>query len=134
MKEQHPVIAQIEKADKAIVAEDFDTLLDIYTDDAILVVEPGRNAIGKVAIKKAFEAIAVFFKNGLQVSQEGLAVLESGETALVMANTVISAPNLPITTRKATYVFTKAKNGNWLCAIDNSYGHDVINAISEMST
>lgn len=63
--EIHPVITQIEKADKAIVAEDFDTLLDIYTDDAILVVEPGRNVIGKEAIRKAFEAIAVYFKNGL---------------------------------------------------------------------
>jgi len=89
LKEQHPVIAQIEKADKDIVAEDFDTFLDIYADDALLVVEPGRNTIGKVAIKKAFEAIAVFFKNGFRVSQEGLAVLESGETALVMANTAI---------------------------------------------
>lgn len=48
--EKHPVITQIEKADKSIVAEDFDTLLDFYTDDAILVVEPGRNAIGKDAI------------------------------------------------------------------------------------
>ncbi len=134
MTEQHPVLAQIEKADKAIVAEDFDTLLDIYTDDAILVVEPGRNAIGKVAIKRAFEAISVYFKNGLQVSQEGLAVLESGETALVMANTMISAPNLPTTSRKATYVFTKAKNCNWLCAIDNSYGHDIIGVMSKMST
>lgn len=126
--EKHPVITQIEKADKAIVAEDFDTLLDIYTDDAILVVEPGRNAIGKDAIRKAFEAIAVYFKNGLQVSQEGLTVLESGETALVLANTVISAPNLPTITRKATYVFTKAENGSWLCAIDNSYGHEIIGA------
>jgi ketosteroid isomerase-like protein len=52
--EKHPVINQIEKADKAIVAEDFDTLLDIYTDDAILVVEPRRNAVGKDAIRKAF--------------------------------------------------------------------------------
>jgi uncharacterized protein (TIGR02246 family) len=123
---QHPVISQIEKADKAIVAEDFDTLLDIYTDEAILVVEPGRNAIGKNAIRKAFKAIAVYFKNGLQVRQEGLKVLESGETALVLANTVISAPNLPTTTRKATYVFTKSANGDWLCAIDNSYGHEII--------
>ena len=126
MQEQHPVITQIEKADKAIVAEDLDTLLDIYTDDAILVVEPGRNAIGKDAIRKAFEAIAVYFKNGLQVSQEGLEVLEAGETALVLANTVISAPNLPTTNRQATYVFTKSKSGNWLCSIDNSYGHEVI--------
>ena len=123
---KHPVITQIEKADKAIVAEDFDTLLDIYTDDAILVIEPGRNAIGKDAIRKAFEAIAVYFKNGLQVNQEGLKVLESGETALALANTVISAPNLPTTTRKATYVFTKGENGHWLCSIDNSYGHEII--------
>jgi uncharacterized protein (TIGR02246 family) len=126
LKKQHPVIAQIEKADKAIVAEDFDTLLDIYTDDAILVVEPGRNVIGKNAIRKAFEAIAVYFKNGLQVKQEGLKVLESGGTALVLANTVISSPNLPTTTRRATYVFTKAANGDWLCSIDNSYGHEII--------
>lgn len=124
--EKHPVIIQIEKADKAIISEDFETLLDIYTDDAILVVEPGKNAIGKNDILKAFEAIAVYFKNGLQVQQEGLEILESGETALVLANTVISAPNLPTTTRKATYVFTKGANGDWLCAIDNSYGHEII--------
>ena len=126
MTEQHPIIAQIEKADKAIVAEDFDSLLDIYTDDAILVVEPVRNAIGKNAIRKAFEAIAVYFKNGLQVKQDDLKVLESVGTALVLANTVISAPNMPTTTRKATYIITKAANDDWLCSIDNSYGHEII--------
>jgi len=124
---QHPVVLQIEKADRAIVAEDFDTLLDIYTEDAILVVEPGRNAVGKKEIRKAFESIAVYFKNGLQVKQNGVEILESGETALVLANTIISAPNLPVTKRKATYVFNKALNGSWLCSIDNSYGHEIIN-------
>ena len=84
---RHPVEIQIEIADKAIVAEDFDLLMDIYTDDAILVIEPGRNAIGKSEIRKAFEAIAVYFKNGLQVEQKGMEVLESGDTALVLANT-----------------------------------------------
>ena len=123
---QHEVIKQIEKADRAIVEEDFNTLLDIYTDDAILVVEPKRNAIGKDAIRKAFEHIAVYFKNGLQVSQKGIEVLESGNTALVLANTVISAPNMPEVTRKATYVFNKDANGVWLCSIDNSYGHEII--------
>lgn len=123
---QHAVIKQIEKADRAIVEEDFDTLLDIYTDDALLVIEPGRNAVGKDAIRKAFEAIAVYFKNGLQVTQQGMVVLESGNTALVLANTVISAPNMPEITRKATYVFNKDDNGVWLCSIDNSYGHEII--------
>ncbi|UPR56528.1 DUF4440 domain-containing protein [Vibrio sp. ED004] len=89
----HPIIEQIRKADNAIVAEDFDTLLGIYTDDAILVVEPGKNAEGKAAIRTAFEAIAVYFKNGLQVKQDGMEILETGDTALVLANTVLSAPN-----------------------------------------
>ncbi|MBT0962820.1 YybH family protein [Denitromonas iodatirespirans] len=124
--DKHPVVAQIEKADAAIVAEDFDTLLDIYTDDAVLVVEPGRHAVGKDAIRKAFEAIAAYFKNGLQVSQEGMTVLASGRTALVLANTVISAPNVPTSTRKATYVFIQDTDGKWLCSIDNSYGHEIM--------
>jgi ketosteroid isomerase-like protein len=124
--DRHPIEIQIEKADRAIVAEDFDTLLDIYTDNAVLVVEPGRNARGKESIRKAFEVIAIYFKNGLKVKQNGMEILESGNTALVLANTEISAPNLSVTERKATYVFNKAPNGNWLCSIDNSYGHEII--------
>ena len=34
---RHPVELQIDKADKAIVAEDFELLMGIYTDDAILL-------------------------------------------------------------------------------------------------
>ena len=123
---QHPVQLQIERADRAIVAEDFDELMDIYTDDAVLVIEPGRNAVGKSEIRKAFEAIAVYFKNGLQVEQNGMEILESGDTALVLANTVISGPGFPSNKRKATYVFNKSPSGTWLCSIDNSYGHEII--------
>lgn len=104
----HPIVAQIENSDNAIVAEDFDTLPDIHTDDAILVIEPGKNAEGKAAIRKAFEAISVYFKNGLQVKQS-LEVVEAEDTALVLANTVVSAPNYPEVIRKATYVLTKVQ-------------------------
>lgn len=123
---RHPVQLQIERADNAIVAEDFNVLMDIYTDDAVLVIEPGRNAVEKSEIRKAFEAIAVYFKNGLQVKQNGMEILESGDTALVLANTVVSGPGFPATERKATYVFNKSASGAWLCSIDNSYGHEVI--------
>ena len=123
---KHPIELQIERADKAIVAEDFDTLLDIYTDNAVLVVEPGRNATGKPAIKTAFEKIAVYFKNGLQVRQKGMEILESGHTALVLAFTEVSAPDYFPVVRKATYGFEKSQDGTWLCSIDNSYGHDII--------
>ncbi|WP_207264705.1 SgcJ/EcaC family oxidoreductase [Desulfovibrio sp. Huiquan2017] len=123
---KHPVESQIEKADKAIVAKDFDTLKGIYTEDAILVVEPGRVVQGRDAISKAFEAISQYFKNGLQVKQNGMTILEAGDTVLVHANTIISAPNLPETERKAAYVFTKTPDGVWLCSIDNSYGNEIV--------
>ena len=131
--DRHPIERQIEKADNAIVSEDFETLLAIYTDDAVLVIEPGKNATGKEAIRNAFEKIAVYYKNGLQVRQNGMQILESGDTALVLAKTQISAPNIPVTERKATYVFHRTGDGEWLCSIDNSYGHDIIGADAEPS-
>ena len=123
---EHPIISQIKAADQAIMAEDFDTLLDIYTDDAVLVVQPGMNAVGKAQIRQAFEKIAVYFQHGLQVTHEALEILETGDTALVLANTIISAPDAEPTTRQVTYVFVKNSDDIWRCAIDNSYGHAIL--------
>src|SRR5215475_8937049 len=123
---RHPVELQIERADLAINREDFDTLMDIYADDAVLVVKPGMNAVGKVQIRKAMEAIAAYFKHSLDVRQAGMKILESGDTALVLAKTVVSASNMSTVERRATYVFKRHTNGSWLCTIDNSYGHDLL--------
>lgn len=122
----HSIELLIEKADKAVNQEDFDTLTEIYSDDAILVVKPGMNASGKAQIRKAFEAIAAHFNHALHVEQAGMKILESGDTALVLARTVVSADGMPPTTRNATYIFNKDKNGNWHCTIDNSYGHELL--------
>ena len=123
---KHPIELVIEKADTAIVQEDFDTLIDIYSADAVLVVKPGMNATGKVQIRKAFEAIATHFNHTLHVEQAGMKILEAGDTALVIAKTVVSASNMPATERSAIYVFKKIANGDWLCQIDNSYGHEFL--------
>jgi len=53
-------------------------------------------------------------------------ILETGDTALVLAKTLVSANNAPIIERKATYVFKRDKDNNWLCRIGNSYGHDLL--------
>jgi len=58
-----------------------------------------------------------------------MVVLESIDTALVLAQTVVSARNLPAATRKATYVFGKT-GGEWRCAIDNSYGDELLSGSS----
>ena len=125
---QHPIELLIEKADKAINEEDFDTVVDLYTEDAILVIEPGTNAVGKVEIRRAMEAIAAHFEHTLDARQAGMVILETGDTALVLARTLISAKNRPMLERKATYVFRKDARDRWLCAIDNSYGHEVLDA------
>jgi uncharacterized protein (TIGR02246 family) len=125
---QHPIALLIEKADKAINQEDFDTVVDLYAEDAVLVIKPGKNAVGKVQIRRAMEAIAAHFDRSLDVRQAGMVILETGDTALVLARTLVSAKNTPVTERKATYVFRKVPENRWLCAIDNSYGHEVLDA------
>ena len=124
----HEIELLIRKADTAINREDFETLIDIYADDAVLVIKPGMNAVGKEQIKKAFEAIAAHFEHSLDVKQAGMAILETGDTALVLAKTVVSAKKLPATERKATYVFKRGADNRWVCVIDNSYGHELLEA------
>ncbi|MEN8657129.1 SgcJ/EcaC family oxidoreductase [Marivita sp.] len=125
----HKVLRLIKQADKAITEEDFDTLMDFYADDAVLVVQPGQVARGKAQIKNAFIAIAKHFGNALTVTQGDAQVLEGADAALVIMETLLSIGNAegPIK-RRATYVFRKDHSGAWLCTIDNSYGTDLLDA------
>lgn len=129
---EHELKEFIKKCDTAIKQEDFDTLMNYYTDDAILVVKPGMIARGKEEIKKAFIAIAKYFNNSLVPTQGEMVILEAGDTALVLSQTLIAADKNELEysmDRKATYVFKKNSQGVWLCSIDNSYGTDLIKNI-----
>ncbi|WP_342538426.1 nuclear transport factor 2 family protein [Sporosarcina sp. FSL K6-1540] len=127
---EHELKEFIEKCDKAIKQEDFDTLKNYYTDDAILVVKPEMIARGKEEIKQAFIKIAKYFNNSLVPAQGEMIILEAGDTALVISQTLLDADKNETEysmDRRATYVFKKNSHGEWLCAIDNSYGTDLIN-------
>jgi len=127
---EHELKEIIKKCDNAIKQEDFDTLVNYYTDDAILVIKPGMIAHGKDEIKKAFIAIAKYFNNSIVQAQGEMIILEAGDTALVISQTLLTAnktDNEYSMDRRATYVFTKNSHGGWLCAIDNSYGTELIN-------
>lgn len=100
-----------------------------YTNDAILVVKPGMIARGKEEIKKAFIAISKYFNNRLVPTQGEMIILEAGDTALVISQTLLDTDKNESEfsmDRRATYVFKKNKKGDWLCAIDNSYGTELI--------
>ena len=86
---QHPIAPLIEKADKAINQEDFDTV-DLDAEDAVLVIKPGMNAVGKAQIRRAMEAIAAHFEGSLDVRQAEMVILETGDIALVPAKTLVS--------------------------------------------
>lgn len=115
----------IDEADLAIREERFDDLMNFYTDDAVLVVRPGLEARGKEAIKAAFIKIAAYFKNSVVPTQGKMCMLEAGDTVLVLSQTLLDADNKDTSEysmdRRATYVYRKV-DGQWLCAIDNSYG------------
>lgn len=127
---EHELKEFIKKCDTAIKKEDFDTLMNYYTDDAILVIKPGMIAQGKDEIKGAFIKIARYFNNSLVPTQGEMIILEAGDTALVISQTLLEADKNDSEysmERRATYVFKKNPQDEWLCAIDNSYGTDLIN-------
>ncbi len=125
----HPLKQLIQAADEAITAEDFDSLMEFYADDATLVVKPGMNASGKEQIRKAFVAIAAHFKNQLKVRQGRMEIIEGGDTALVIMETFLDTGDQnEAIVRRATYVFRKSETGRWLCAVDNSYGTSILDA------
>jgi uncharacterized protein (TIGR02246 family) len=122
----HPILARIHEADRLIVAEAFEPLMDHYTVDAVLIIKPGLEVRGREAIRQAMEKIAGFFAHGLQVTQQQMQVLEAGETALVLARTLVSAPGKEDELRHATYIYRREADGQWRCCIDNSYGHRIL--------
>ena len=119
----------IASADSAINREDFDRLMHFYSDDATLVVMPGKTVSGKDHLRKAFVAIAEHFNHSLEVTQGEMVVIEAGDTALVIANTQLAAnrkSDSPFSMdRNANYVFKKQDDG-WRCVIDNSYGAELL--------
>jgi uncharacterized protein (TIGR02246 family) len=130
----HPLKQIIEAADCAIVAEDFNALMEFYDDDAVLVVKPGLHATGKQQIRQAFVRIAEYFQHSLSVKQGNMVVIEGGSTALVISETLLEFADdqgaRSSAVRRATYVFKKGESEKWVCVIDNSYGTDLLKAES----
>ncbi|TAH81306.1 nuclear transport factor 2 family protein [Bacillus sp. PS93] len=119
----------ISACDLAIQNEDFDTLMNYYSEDAVLVVKPGMIARGKEEIKKAFITIANYFNHHIVPTQGKMILLEAGDTVLVLSQTLLDSDKKDseyAMERRATYVFKKSAQGEWLCVIDNSYGTDLI--------
>jgi uncharacterized protein (TIGR02246 family) len=129
--EDHAIKNEIQVADNAINRKDFDAVADCYTEDAVLIVAPGLEARGKGEIRQAHQNISDYFNDSLEVSQGNMVIIEAGDTALVLSKTFVDSPGKLdsefSTERNATYVYVKDESGKWRCAIDNSYGPELLN-------
>lgn len=128
--DDHPLKQEIAKADKAINERDFDTVANCYIEDAVLVVKPGTLVQGRESIKEAHLKISDYFNNSLKVSQGDMVIIEAGDLALVLSKTYVESPKKLdsefFIEREAIYVYQKTADGQWLCAIDNSYGVELL--------
>lgn len=126
---EHPLRQIIEACDRAISAKDFDSLMEYYAEDAVLVVKPGTIVSGKNNIRSAFISISDYFQDQLIVKQGEMEIIEGGGDALVIMETQLFYPDelggTSEITRRATYVF-RLENDRWLCTIDNSYGTSLL--------
>ncbi|TQV88235.1 YybH family protein [Aliikangiella coralliicola] len=128
----HPIKQEIFAADKAINNKDFDNIPNFYTEDAALVVKPGLVASGRTAIAEAHKEISKYFNGSLEVSQGDVQIIEAGNVALVHAKTFVKS-QLKLdskfsTERESVYVYVRDSDGKWRCAIDNSYGAELLQA------
>lgn len=129
---EREIKAIIDTCDRLIHEERFDELITYYTEDAILVIKPGTVAHGREKIKSAFIKIAEYFNNSMKPVEGKMLYLVAGDTVLVLAQTFLEASESAkeksefSMERRATYVFRNIR-GHWLCAIDNSYGTDLVN-------
>lgn len=81
--------------------------------------------------------ISEYFNGSLEVSQGEMLIIEAGDIALVLARTFVKSPEKLdseySTERDAIYVYVKDDKGKWLCAIDNSYGVELLQENGEGS-
>jgi ketosteroid isomerase-like protein len=117
----------VEMLDDAFARRDLEAVLSFYEDDAVVVVEPGRLARGKVEITRFFQFL--FTLNG-RAEQLQTNVIECGETALFTSRwrfVGTSPGGVPFEKEAvATSVFRRNSGGNWRMVIDNSHGPAVL--------
>jgi ketosteroid isomerase-like protein len=133
--EQQTIIKElrlnIATCDRLIQEEKFSELATYYTKEAVLVVKPDLRVTGREQIAQAFEKIAAYFDHSLKPVEGKMDFLIAGDTALVLAQTFVEASDQAkanseyAVERRATYVF-RLVSGNWLCALDNSYGTSLL--------
>ena len=113
----------VEQLIEAINQGNIDQAIALYEPEAAFVVEPGKVAVGREAIRTAFDTLISL---GPTISTLNYKIIEADGTALYCSDWSMSgaAPDgTPVKQEgKSTDVLRRNDDGNWLIAVDNPIG------------
>lgn len=104
-----------------IAAKDVDGVLDLYEQNAVLVLPDGTSVVGRTSIRSILEMVvagpAVEFEDGSELA------FECGDVALSHLRWR-AGDSGPFSA--ASDVFRRGTDGGWLVSIDNGFGTAVL--------
>ena len=106
---------------------DVEAMLRLYEPGASLVVQPGVVATGTSALREALAGFAVLKPT---ITTEAYKIIEAGDIALYCSRWSMRgtdpAGNPVQMSGRSSDVFRRQPDGNWLIALDNPFGPDIV--------
>lgn len=106
---------------------DLETALGLYEAGASLVAQPGVVATGTVALR---EALAGFLALQPTITSEAHQFVEAGDVALYCSRWSLRgtdpAGNPVQMSGRSADILRRQPDGNWLIALDNPWGTDIV--------
>ncbi|MBI1824153.1 MAG: DUF4440 domain-containing protein [Nitrospirae bacterium] len=104
-----------------------ETALALYDPDAVMVVEIGKLAVGKEAIRNALESFIALKPTLKNINHE---MIEAGEIALSCSEWKLSGTDSDGKTvemgGKSSDILRRKSDGTWRIVVDNPWGEEII--------
>jgi uncharacterized protein (TIGR02246 family) len=107
--------------ERALAARDLDAMVDIYTDDAVIVPEAGQVLRGADAIREHLSGLLAMSP---ELESETTVNVRAGDTAMLRARwkmRIRTPAGEADITGESTEVLRLGADGVWKCVIDNPY-------------
>lgn len=121
----------VQNLDAAFSRRDMQAVLSFYEEHAVVVVEPGRLAVGRQQLERMFAFL--FTLDGVAEAITSK-VIVADDIALYLSRwrfSGVAADGAPFAQERiATCVFRRADDGRWRMIIDNSYGPAILDALA----
>ena len=117
----------VDQLTQAINRGDLEAPLALYEPNAVLMVQPGQLARGRIQLR---EALARFIALKPTLRSEAQHVIEAGDIALYMSRWTLQGADpsgQAVSMRgESSDILRRQANGRWLIALDNPWGAQLL--------